>query len=44
VREHDVRTGARATYGPATHDRPAEIKAIYDLGNVFHHNANIKSA
>jgi hypothetical protein len=38
--QHDGRTRA----GPRTRDRPAEIKAIYDLGSVFHHNVNIKSA
>jgi hypothetical protein len=38
--QHDGRTQA----GPRTRDRPAEIKVICDLGNVFHHNADIKPA
>lgn len=33
-----------ATYGAATHDQLARIKAIYDPDNIFHVNVNMKPA
>jgi FAD/FMN-containing dehydrogenase len=44
ISELDDDERVRASYGPATYGRLAQIKGEYDPGNLFHRNANIKPA